>query len=300
MCYCVVYRPISASMGGFVGCEQLPESAPVTGSGGNEAWGDDFLPAGMTAASVRPLTGGEVNSTWLVILTDGRPVVVKGGRVAPSGLFAAEAAGLAVLADCGRLRTPQVLATGPTFLMLEAMNPRIPASPGFWEAAALAVARLHSKVSPRHGWDHDGWLGWLPQENAWDEDGHRFFAEHRILRYLREPAAQQALDARDRAGLERLCARLPALIPASPAVLTHGDLWRGNMADATGGPAFIDPAGPRHHQTIFLNARHPALGPGRVGWGRRAAPSTVASGVAHRPCGGALRARAIAPPGCGT
>lgn len=40
----------------------------------------------------------------------------------------------------------------------------------------------------------------------------------------------------------RLCARLPELVPASPAVLNHGDLWRNNItADADGNPVFIDP-----------------------------------------------------------
>ncbi len=223
--------------------ELSPEFEAVTGTGRDEEWGDDFLPAGMSAASVTRLDGGEVSSTWLVCLADGRRVVVKGGRAAPGGLFAEEPAGLAVLRTSGGLCTPQVLSIGATFLVLEALNPRIPDVPAFWEAAARAVAGLHAHVSPRHGWDHDGWLGWLPQENAWEQDGHRFFAERRILRYLREPAAQRALDASDRAGLERLCARLPVLVPASPAVLTHGDLWRGNMvADPAERPVFIDPA----------------------------------------------------------
>ena len=220
-----------------------PRLEAVTGAGRHEQWGDDFLPAEMTAVSATRLDGGEVNSTWLVVLADGRRVVVKGGRAAPGGLFADEAAGLAVLRTCGGLRTPQVLSLGASFLVLEALNPLIPDTPGFWEAAARAVAGLHAHVSSRHGWAHDGWLGWLPQENAWEEDGHRFFAERRILRYLREPAAQLALDASDRAGLERVCARLPVLVPASPAVLTHGDLWRGNMvADLAERPVFIDPA----------------------------------------------------------
>lgn len=200
------------------------EPGVVTGAGRDQDWGGDFLPAGMSAASATRLDGGEVNSTWLVVLADGRRVVVKGGRAAPHGLFADEAAGLAVLRTSGRLRTPQVLGIGATFLVLEALNPRVPDAPGFWEAAARAVAGLHAHLSPRHGWDHDGWLGWLPQENAWDDDSHRFFAERRILRYLREPAAQRALDSSDRVGLERVCARLPVLVPASKAVLTHGDL----------------------------------------------------------------------------
>ena len=76
-----------------------------------------------------------------------------------------------------------------------------------------------------------------------DEDGHHFFANHRILRYLREPKVLQALEPKDIARLERLCGRLSELVPAAPAVLTHGDLWKSNIiSTTTGEPVFIDPA----------------------------------------------------------
>jgi fructosamine-3-kinase len=150
--------------------------------------------------------------------------------------------GLAVLAQNG-LRTPRVIAVGDSSLVLEALNAQLPDDAGFWESAGHAVARLHESTSPRFGWEHDGWLGQLAQRNGWDDDGHRFFAQNRILRYLSEPGAQRALDGADRAALERLCTRLPELIPAGPAVLNHGDLWRNNIvADAEGKPVSIDPA----------------------------------------------------------
>jgi fructosamine-3-kinase len=66
-------------------------------------------------------------------------------------------------------------------------------------------------VSDRFGWPADGWLGRLRQVNTWNADGHEFFAEHRLLRYLTEPPAEQALTADDRHAVERLCARLPRL-----------------------------------------------------------------------------------------
>jgi fructosamine-3-kinase len=98
-------------------------------------------------------------------------------------------------------------------------------------------------VSDRFGWPSDGWLGTLRQVNTWNADGHEFFAEHRLLRYLTEPPAEQALTADDRHAVERLCARLPELVPPMPAVLTHGDLWTGNLVSQPGGRiTVIDPA----------------------------------------------------------
>jgi fructosamine-3-kinase len=126
---------------------------------------------------------------------------------------------------------------------MSALNPVIPDTPGFWERAAQSIAALHEVTGPRYGWHRDGTLGRLVQENAWDDDGFRFFAERRVLRYLREPKVEAILDAADRAGLERVCARLPELLPPAPPTLTHGDLWRANViADLDGSPVFIDPS----------------------------------------------------------
>jgi fructosamine-3-kinase len=209
----------------------------------DDSWTDDLAPAGTAVAAVEKLTGGWANTTWRVRLADGREVVVKTSATAPEGLFAVEAAGLVVLRDLGGLRTPDVVAVGPRSLTLEALVPSKPATDEFWEAAGRSVAGLHGRTAPRHGWDEDGWLGRLPQDNTWDDDGHRFFATRRVLRYLGEPRVREALDAADLAGLEKLCDRLPDLVPVAPAVLTHGDLWHANVvATAGGAPAFIDPA----------------------------------------------------------
>jgi fructosamine-3-kinase len=181
---------------------------------------------------------------WLCELDGGEKVVVKAAIDESADLFAAEAAGLEALAERGGLTTPRVLSTGQRSIVLEALNPELPDTDDFWRAAGRAVARMHTTTAhDRFGWDADGWLGLFQQRNAWDEDGYRFFAEKRVLRYLGEPRVEAALETRDRDGIERLCARLPGLVPDTGSCLTHGDMWRNNViADRAGAPAFLDPA----------------------------------------------------------
>lgn len=189
-----------------------------------------------------PLSGGAVNNVWRLTLDDGRAYVLKGSVDAPPDLFPLEAVGLRALHERAGIRTPQVFEVSAHHVLMEALHPR-PDTDEFWEAAGRTFATLHTVRGDRFGWDTDGWLGLLPQENGWADDGHEFFAEHRIRRYLREPKVRRALEPADLAGLERICERLPQLVPTSPSVLNHGDLWRANIvADPAGEPVFLDPA----------------------------------------------------------
>jgi fructosamine-3-kinase len=210
----------------------------------DDVWSPDFLPHGRSSRRIRHLPGGFANPVWLCELDDGEDVVVKASTEDCADMFATEAAGLEVLARLGGLTTPRVLAVGPRSIVLEALDPELPDTDEFWQAAGRIAARMYATTShDRFGWDRDGWLGLFPQPNPWDADGHRFFAENRVLRYLDEPRVEAALEAADRVGIERLCARLPELIPGSGACLTHGDMWRNNViADRSGQPAFLDPA----------------------------------------------------------
>jgi fructosamine-3-kinase len=208
-----------------------------------DEWTPDLLPPGVEALHTESLTGGVAHTAWRVALADGRDVVVKGGRSVPEGFFGQEAESLQALRDIGGLATPEILHVGPHSLVLESLKSELPDTPQFWEAAGRAIAALHDHGSDRHGWHHDGMLGLLPQENGWDEDGHRFFAEHRVLRYLREPKVEAAFEPAELRAIERLCSRLPGLLPQAPAVLVHGDLWRANIiAGLDDSPVFIDPA----------------------------------------------------------
>ncbi len=201
--------------------------------------------AGMRdVVAVEPAAGGLAALAGIATRRDAPPVFVKAFADPPDdGVFAAEAEGLTALRELGGVATPEVIRADRELLVLSLLRPR-PSGETFWERFAHALARLHTGTThPRFGWHRDNWLGRRRQVNTWHDDGHAFFAQHRLLRWLGEPRVEAALDAADRAALERLCDRLPDLLPDRPACLTHGDLWAQNvMATPDGRPAVIDPA----------------------------------------------------------
>ncbi|MFF5225964.1 fructosamine kinase family protein [Dactylosporangium sp. NPDC000521] len=194
--------------------------------------------------AVEPASGGLAALAGIATRRDGPPVFVKAFADAPGDdVFEAEAEGLAALRELGGMATPDVVLAGRDLLVLSMLAAR-PSSEAFWERFAHALAGLHTSTThTRFGWHRDNWLGRRRQSNAWDDDGFAFFARHRLLRWLGEPRVDAALEPADRAALERLCHRLPELLPERPACLTHGDLWAQNvMAAPDGRPAVIDPA----------------------------------------------------------
>ena len=125
------------------------------------------------------------------------------------------------------------------------------------------------------------------QQNPWTANGHEFFAQHRVLRYLDEPLVQQELTRADRRAVERFCDRLTELIPVMPAVLTHGDLWAGNLLSRDDGRiTAIDPAVSYTWAEVDLSMLWGCQRPAAVGALLRPLPGTqpLAAGLALSGC----------------
>jgi fructosamine-3-kinase len=213
---------------------------------------------GGRVTAARPVSGGDINRAFAVTLDDGRRLFVKTNARAPAGMFAAEARGLAWLAEARALRVPAVLAAEPGFLALELVVAARPAL-DFDERLGRGLATLHRFGAPRFGLDHDNFIGRLPQDNAPRGDRWAdFYRERRLEVQLRIAADAGRASSRMRGGFARLFAALDELVgPPEPPARLHGDLWAGNqLVDEAGAPCLCDPAVYGGHREIDLAMMH--------------------------------------------
>lgn len=198
--------------------------------------------------AIENLQGGIQSRTRRLTFAGGASLVLKQHDQAPADWYAKEVEGLRLLDRPGCPRVPKALAVDQHFLLLEDLRDR-PAgiaaerSDQYWQAFGRSLATLHRITGEQFGLPHDNYLGLMPQCNTPTHDGHAFFIEHRVLRYLNEPIAVATLTANDRRGVEKLCDRIRRDVPHQPPSLCHGDLWVGNMLiNECEQPAYVDPA----------------------------------------------------------
>lgn len=210
------------------------------------------LPAAVTSwcqqqgrslpSSHSALAGGCIADTQRLHWSDGFTAILKQDPQAPADQFAAEAAGLNALRAANALRIPEVYTHSATCLLLEDLPPA-PRGAHYWQDFGRGLAQQHAAQEAQFGFAVTTYCGSTAQDNTWHPDGHRFYAEQRLLPLGR--ACQQAglLTSEHGKQLEQLCHKLPQLIPPQPASLLHGDLWSGNAhTGPQGEPALIDPA----------------------------------------------------------
>jgi protein-ribulosamine 3-kinase len=167
--------------------------------------------------------------------------------------FAAELAGLRLLHDRAGVAVPVPVADGvlvvpPGALLLsEALPERLPEArtPEDWRAIGRALATLHGVPGPAFGLNTNNYFGSLPQDNApvHPDRWATFYAERRLLPYLRLATDSGHLPASLAGGIEQIVRRLPALAGPEPRpALLHGDAQQHNFVSTPGGAVLVDAA----------------------------------------------------------
>lgn len=215
---------------------------------------------GPAAAAAR-LTGlntdshGTSGTLSEITLTDGAhrvEAVVKRGH-AP-GATRAEAAGLRWLAEADAVRLPRVHGADDTWLVLDRVAE---STPSHAEEFGRDLARLHAAGAPAFGAPPpdgltDAWIGTAPMRNSPGDSWAEWYAEHRVLPYVRMTSEILDTDV-----FERACTRIPAIAgPPEPPSRLHGDLWNGNVLWDADGAVLIDPAAHGGHRETDLAMLH--------------------------------------------
>lgn len=190
----------------------------------------------------RSIGGGCINDGARLETESGRSFFLKQNASAPGDMFQREAEGLAALNVPDGPRVPTPYLHGSSFLLLEDLRPAS-RQPGYWDLLGRQLAALHLQVGDQFGFEADNYIGSTPQPNPWTEDGHEFFAEHRLGFQARLALDRGLLEKRDADRVAQLANGLKDIIPSQPPSLIHGDLWSGNATTGPEGePAIIDPA----------------------------------------------------------
>jgi fructosamine-3-kinase len=203
---------------------------------------------GLRLRGVHPAAGGCIHHAARVSTTRG-DYFAKWSEGGPDDVFLREADGLRTLreADSGLVIPEVLLAAGPApgrpaFILMEYLPPG-PRGSGHEAALARGLAALHGRRAPAFGFPVPTYCGPTLQDNRETASWAEFYAERRLRPLTRQLEVRGALGASEIRLLERVVARLPALLPGeSVPCLIHGDLWSGNVLGTTRGPALVDPA----------------------------------------------------------
>jgi fructosamine-3-kinase len=207
---------------------------------------------GTAVVATAPISGGDVCVATKLRLSDGSTAVMKTLNNAPAGFFASEAAGLRWLSDAGGAGVPEVLATDDGCLILRWVEPGRPSADAA-SAFGRALAVTHRAGAPIYGGEDDGFIARLPLLNKAAPTWAEFFAQRRLLPYLRLAADRDRIAAEDVQRVESVVARLGDLVPEEPPARLHGDLWNGNVLWGTEQRVWmIDPAAHGGHRETDL------------------------------------------------
>ncbi len=230
--------------------------------------------------------GGCINDAHRIYTSEGSFFVKHNSARRYPGMFEAEAKGLEYLKNSQTINVPEVIAYGDAgddaFLVLEYINSGRGCH-DFWEhfGCALANMHLHPKAiektksesasapnptlndksgssNPKHilgfGFDHNNYIGSLPQSNNWHPTWIDFFITERLEAQLKL-ARDEGKAGRDLSPMfQKAYRHLVDFFPQEPPALLHGDLWSGNFMTGNNGQAvIIDPA-------VYFGHRYMDLG----------------------------------------
>ena len=210
---------------------------------------------GVPVADIRAVGGQHGYRHLTGTLADGREVFAKAAHDAggaQAAAFAAEANGLRWLAEADAVPVPKVLGADENLLVIELLPAGEPTQ-GAAEDFGAGLARVHAAGAPSFGAPWPGYIASLPLANTPGTEWGSWYAEHRLVPYLRIAHNRGALSGADVSLVETVAGRIGELAgPPEPPSRIHGDLWSGNVLWSGGRGWLIDPAAHGGHRETDL------------------------------------------------
>jgi fructosamine-3-kinase len=214
---------------------------------------------GSAVIATAPVAGGDIATATKLRLSDGTTALMKTHPRPPEGFFAAEVRGLRWLgAVADGVPVPEVLGADDECVILrwvEQGKPGVDTATSF----GTALAATHAAGAPAYGAvddadDHtDGFIGRLPLSNQTAATWAEFYAERRVLPYLRLGRDRGAVTEEQATVIESVLAKLADLVPEEGPARIHGDLWNGNVLWGHDGRVHVvDPAAHGGHRETDL------------------------------------------------
>jgi protein-ribulosamine 3-kinase len=205
---------------------------------------------------IHPVGGGSINQTYRLHYGQERFFCKANSATKFPHLFESEKAGLTMLANVGKQKTPQVIdcfeAEGSQFLLLEWIEPG-DRSEAFWKRFGEQLAALHSVNGDQFGLEEDNYMGSVPQQNNPHTDWCQFFAKERLFPLMQRCSAANLFSGNESSLLESLVQKLPTIFNDEDPSLLHGDLWSGNfLCTENTEPVLIDPAIYYGHRSVDM------------------------------------------------
>lgn len=210
-----------------------------------------FAGEAVNVVRTQSVSGGDINDSCCLALSDGSRVFMKKNTSAGSTFFKAEVNGLAAIESTHTAKVPEILAYGEEegsgFLIMKYIKRERPRS-DYWETLGRQLALMHKTDTSAFtkgngfGFYEDNFIGRNPQINTLCDSWVAFFRDYRLTPQTR--MAKGYFNHTSRKKMQFLLDHLDDYLvePDRPSLL-HGDLWSGNVMPGSDGSAWlIDPA----------------------------------------------------------
>jgi protein-ribulosamine 3-kinase len=200
---------------------------------------------------------GSINNTNRLLVNQKFAFFLKTNKAAKfPGLFEKEKQGLEFLSSQKIIAVPTILFCGTyeddQLLVLEWIEQGLKTD-SFWKKFGEQLANLHHCSHTHFGFEHNNYMGALPQQNQPTDSWVEFFIRHRLVPQIEMALANHLLSKKEADAFESLYKKLDTIFNTEKPSLLHGDLWSGNfMCNENSVPVLIDPAVYFGHRSIDL------------------------------------------------